>query len=289
MIIYRTYGRIQGTPIQSIPKTEFTIMASNEAGNLTATFSLEILDCQYGDYLIPYVFGSEKGTLEIMQGDQVIVSTPVDNSKEHGICIPKDTFSYTFNCTSSVAKPYRCSFQIEDEHSNYYLSLYPLRYIPVSGSFETKATKKPTINMHSLIAAYSGQDIREYIEVVGIHANLTISPALPESISIDQQRSAIIGSIATSGLSTYTITAKNEIGEATHVVTFGIDTCPSNYELVVFRRLDGTAFDSIQFINPSGEMIFDNDFSYSNSTYNFCLTPGQYTFNFAYTMPGGHG
>ena len=264
-------------------------MASNKAGNLTATFFLEILDCQYGDYLLPYVFGSEKGKLDILQDGQIITSTFVDKSKEHGICIPKGTFSYSFNCTSSAVKPYRCSFQIEDEHFNYYLSLYALRYIPVSGTFETKATQKPTIHMRSLIAAYSGQDIREYIEVVGIHANLTISPALPDSITIDQQRSAIIGTIATSGLSVYTITAANEIGEDSFVVTFGIDTCPSNYELVVFRRFGGTAFDSIQFINPSGEMLFDNDFSYGNPTYNFCLTPGQYTFNFAYTLQGGTG
>ena len=114
LILYKTYGRIQGTPVESIPKTEFTIMASNAAGNLTATFFLEVLACQYGDYLIPYVFGSQRATLDIIKDGQVLYSSAIDNSRNHGMCIPKGTFSYTFNCTSSTSKPYRCSFQIED-------------------------------------------------------------------------------------------------------------------------------------------------------------------------------
>lgn len=289
LVIHYSYGYISGTPTESIPRTVFSLTASNEGGNATITFPIEVVACRYGDYLLPRIFGSQKGTFEISQNGEVLYNQLITSGDIVAICIPSGAYTYTFNCTSSVSKPYRCAFQLEDEHFNYYLKLYPLRYIPATGSFETVATKKPELSMKSVIAAYPGQAIREFIDVVGVHSNITVSPYLPDTLFIDQSISALTGTLSEQGVYYFTVTASNKFGNSSLAISIGLNDCPPSYDLVVFKRPEITAIDTIEFYDPKGNVLFDNDFSYDDLTYNFCLKEGSYTFNFGKLRQGETG
>lgn len=289
LIIHSSYGYISGVPTESIPKTLFSLTAANEDGNATITFPIEVVACKHGDYLLPRIFGSQKGTFEISQDGEVFYNQLITSGDIVAICIPPGTYTYMFNCTSSVSKPYKCAFQLEDEHYNFYLKLYSLQGVPASGTFETVATKKPEISMKSVIAAYRNQHIREFIDVVGVHSNITVTPSLPEGLVIDQSISALTGFLSEKGVYDLTITAGNKFGNSSISISIGLDTCPQSYDLVVFKRPEITAIDIIQFYDPEGAVLFDNDFSYDDLTYNFCLKEGTYTFNFGKLRKGETG
>ena len=216
-------GMISGKPVVDSSSAVYTISGINSNQTLTTTFTLSISGCEYGKYIFAVKMYGNAFINILKDGISYFNATLKENGPYvYPICIPKQIYNYEFTCDDIPL----CKMYINDKQGNYYMNAVAFQSMnEVTGTIEITPTQLPIVHLPSLLAYTSGSNIEESIRIEGVHTGLTITPDLPEVLTL-QNLFDIEGRATESRLMTFIITVSNSLGTTTYPFTIAVDQCP---------------------------------------------------------------
>lgn len=268
-----SYGVIKGEVTSRFPATVYNITATNSAGSASTRFTIEITDCPYGEFLFPNVM--PRGRLYLKQGGDIVYYKELEYGDHGVICIPRRETLFEFTCTSTNGNP--CTLVIKDESGFTYKSLYTPMKATETGRLDLVPTEIPIpstpVNPVYLV---SGVESTIFLTASTIRGNFTFSPALPETLHFDVDRSWIEGTWEEAGLHVLTVTCANAVGEGSFVLKVGVDACDEGLRLVHLVR-KASMTETFNLTTSKGEVLYDHKFSSDPVNLNFCLPDDDYS------------
>ena len=268
--------RITGTPTVSISQTSFTVSAINDGGIATKSFFLTITGCQYGRFVYSILSENTNISFRLSKNNNTVYEKSGVTAQNYGItmCIPQDDYDYSITCTNQGGW---CAVTLQREDGMNYLYTWIRNGNTKTGTMEMIVKEKPTLTLdESSIVVAMRQEFTVTITATGIHMPLTFTPALPSSISYSSVWNRITGSLSTQGVFTYTISAENEKGTATAVLTINVGTCGDNRNLITLSRSYGYRGQSLQILDMNDKEILSVSFDNKAWSETLCLANGDY-------------
>ena len=265
--------RIRGTPTVPLPSTAFTVTASNNGGSISKTIYLTVTGCQYGKFVYSARVDSLAGALVIKQNNQTVYEKQQVTNQQYSVvfCLPQGSYDYSFTCNQQQW----CQITLQREDGMIVLADWTRGGRTDTGVMTTEVTAKPEISAPEAPPVLSVRQNFQYeLQVTGVFVPLTASPPLPEGVQISFK--TITGAFREKGMFTYTITAENEKGRSTVVVTFNVGTCPDNKSLVVLSRSYGRTRESMEIYTMNDELVLKKDFEDSAYSETLCMANAEY-------------
>ena len=145
----------------------------------------------------------------------------------------------------------------------------------------------PALSYSASIATYRNIEMAEEMPNSEYYTDYTVSPTLPNGITLDPYTGMISGMLTTiQSVASYTITARKVNGESSSaVISIAVDVCTGGKSLITLvARTDSNPIQSsyqlYSGMTASGTLVSSNDHFRTSSSLNyvdFCLNHGLYT------------
>ena len=272
--------QIQGAPTVTQAQTAYTVYASNSGGSASKVIFITITGCQYGKWLYSVTTSSTKGsfTLKDAQTNVTVYNNDDVSQGNYGVtlCIPGADYNYEFKCTADRRE--RCSFTLLREDLITFLALSVRGGQEKTGVLATVIKEKPSLTAQetSFIVAMREQFSAPFT-ATGMYKPIFATPALPSTVTIDTTRGIVTGSFPEKKNYVFTLTAENEMGQSSLVMTFNVGTCPDNKNLIMLTRSYTTADESMVISSAAGEVALNVTFTNDAFSRSLCLANGDYS------------
>ena len=269
-------GLINGQIEVLLPATQFNITASNASGSTSIMFTIESIACPHGEFLYPATTISDQGMFKLLKGTEEVYSAYISQTGNiNAICLPTDTYTYSFTCQAAYAKA--CILVVTGESGLVYKSLQVAKDNTATGDFEMSPSSAPTPSSSSNpVFVTSGTQTSIFLSASTIRGNFTFTPELPTTVTFNPARSSIEGKWEAQGLHVFTVSCSNSQGEGSFELQIGVDTCVAPLRLLQVVRTQGQSKESLNITNASGETLLDVVFDGDSLKTNLCLPEGLY-------------
>ena len=239
-------------------------------------FTIESTDCPHGEFLYPATTISDQGMFKLLKGTEEVYSAYISQTGNiNAICLPSDTYTYSFICQAAYAKA--CILLVTGESGLVYKSLKVEKDNTVTGDFEMSPSSVPTPSSSSNpVFVTSGVQSSIFLSASTIRGNFTFTPELPTTVTFNHARSSIEGKWETQGLHVFTVSCSNSQGEGSLELQIGVDHCNAPLRLLQVVRTQGQSKESLNITNASGETLLDVAFEGDSLKTNLCLPEGLY-------------
>ena len=272
--------QIQGAPTVTHGQTAYTVYASNSGGSVSKVLFITITGCQYGKWLYSVTDRNTQGafTLKDAQTNATVYSNENVPQGSYGVslCVPGGDYNYEFRCTAD--RRVRCSFRLMREDEITFLALSVRGGQQASGSLATVIREKPTLTApETNIVVAMREQFAVAFTATGMYKPIFATPALPSTVTIDTASGQIRGSFSEKKNYVFTLTAENEMGQSSVVLTFSVGTCPDNKNLIMLTRTYATNEESMVISDAAGEEVLNVNFSNDAFSRSLCLANGDYS------------
>ena len=277
-------GIIQGYTSALFPPTTYSLKAESELETATLTFTLSVTPCEY-PLLFPEVVMHTYARLVLINNGYVYFNQTFSRTtaKDYAICAPPMRYDYSLSCTSFM---YTCYFYIRDSQDWILMSTSSASQHTVQGVMEMTATGKPTVSLPSLVTVATGEKFSLMVSVQGVRGEISISPPLSASLSLDGKAGFISGIINEPMTQSYTVTAKSSFGDVTTQFTLAVGQCPQGLQRLIIRRGDSSR-EFWRVFDAQNNLLFDQVASCDSDFHGVCWTPGSYRFELTSTWIEG--
>ena len=279
-------GWFKGTPEEiSLQPVTYTLSGCNQAGCSSAQVTVKVGGCDENHfYYTKLVSGDAK--IVILEGENVL------DEKEGGSGVYRHCFGATSNlvhkveCRSSAG----CSYAFYRDDLVYIFN----DAITTAGSSENPSIKEvpftleystPSVSLESTsVSFYRLAHINPIkISITGTYKEITITPALPSTATLNKDLSQIEGYFPYYGTFTYTIQATNSVGASNIAsLTVNVISCGPNKNLIrVVRQAAGWAYQESFTITQNGVELLSCPSSGDNALFYFgiCVDYGTFELN----------
>ena len=272
----KSTGLINGQIEILLPATQFNITASNASGSTSIMFTIESTNCPHGEFLYPKTTISDQGMFKLLKGTEEVYSAYISQTGNiNVICLPTDTYTYSFTCQAAYSKA--CILVVTGESGLVYKSLQVTKDATTTGDFEMSPSAAPTPSPASNpVFVTSGTQSSIFISASTIRGNFTFTPELPATVTFNPARSSIEGKWETQGLHVFTVSCSNSQGEGSVALQVGVDYCTAPLRLLQVVRTQGQSNEFLNITNANGETLLDVAFNGDSLKTNLCLPEGLY-------------
>ena len=257
-IIMRYGGSLSVLSDVLMPKTTFTIVASNMEGNATLAFDIAVTPCEYGSFTLLEMKGLGKWLFQLYHDSEVIYNNTLTSAY---LCLPRSTYTYTYLTDTDTY------FAVSDNGGARFHTAFIAGKISYKGSFTNDEVASPSISFPSVVSVLKDMPKTMILKTVGAISNVTVSPELP----VDPQTLALTVKAQEEGTTAYTITAFQGTQPVTTTFTVYCGVCPEGSTLFLTKL----SYDKHAYALPD----IDTPVTYSTDQ-SFCIPEGSHALQY---------
>lgn len=246
---------IQGTAYRAVAATTFTVEARTEGGTKTATFSLEVPPCAFGQYFYLKSSGYQYDIILEKDGAVAFEAHNV-RASEYGsvFCVKTDVYTLHLHCHAAYSLTYAALFR-EDRTKYFQTAVEKDAWF--NTTLQMAPTASPSVSFaYATVDALVKQPIRLPYAVQGVYMPLYTEPALPEGATFMDAPFALKVTFQQEGLFTFSVHCKNDAGETVVALHFNVGTCPEDRVFFRAEKADWSLHDELSlFLESTGELV----------------------------------